>query len=82
MFAAYTSVILATLGLGILTFVFFLWAFFSGHFDDLDAQAVVILDEHDLRLEREWESEREKAERVRAYGAPVVPEPGEFGGRF
>lgn len=80
MIPASLAVILAGLVMGFVALVAFVWAWRKGHFDHLDAQARVIFDARDYRLERPWESAAQREERRRMYGEPIVPEPGEWGG--
>lgn len=79
MFPSSLTVVLTGLGLGILALGAFAWAWRRGQFDDLRAQARVILDPRDDRLERPWETPAQRAERERQYGELLPPEPGEWG---
>jgi cbb3-type cytochrome oxidase maturation protein len=74
------TVLLTGLFLGAIALGAFVWAWRRGQFDHLEAQAHVIFDERDYRLERPWETEAEREERRRLYGEPVPPDPGEWGG--
>jgi hypothetical protein len=74
------SVILATLALGVVALAAFIVAWWRGHFRDLDAQARVIFDSHDLRFVRPWETVTQRREREATYGAPLPGERGEWGG--
>ncbi len=56
------------------------WAWKSGFLRDLDAQARVIFDERDWRLERPWETDTERQARTAQFGALVEPDAGEWGG--
>lgn len=80
MFPSSLVVILTGLFMGALALSAFAWAWRRGHFDRLDAQARVIFDERDHRLERPWESPDEREARRLAYGELLEPEPGEWGG--
>lgn len=80
MFPSSLAVVLTGLGLGLLALAVFAWAWRAGHFRALRAQARVILDPRDYRVERPWETPAQRAERVREFGAPVPPSPGEWGG--
>lgn len=64
---------------GFATVAVFVWAWWTGKLDDLDAQASCILDARDLRLERPWESEEERELRAKRFGALLPPRPGEWG---
>lgn len=80
MFPSSLAVILAGLLMGGIALAAFAWAWRKGQFDHLGQQATVILDERDLRMERPWESDRQKLERERAYGTPLEAPAGEWGG--
>ena len=73
------AVIVAGLVLGMLALVAFAWAWRRGQFARLDAQALVIFDQRDLRLERPWERPDQRAERRELYGPPLPPAKGEWG---
>ena len=73
-------VILATLAIGVLALAAFVWAWWRGLFHDLDAQSRVIFEPDDLRLSRQWETPAQRVEREHAYGAPLAPRRGEWGG--
>jgi len=76
------SVVVAITGLllGLMAIGAFAWAWKRGVFDDIDQQALVILDPRDLRLSRPWETDEEQAEREELYGELIEPAPGEWGG--
>lgn len=74
------AVILVGLALGIGALAGFAWGWRRGQFTALGAQARVIFDERDLRIERPWESAVQRAERSAEHGAPLPPEAGEWGG--
>lgn len=80
MFPSSLAVVLTGLFLGAIALAAFAWAWRRGQFEHLDAQAHVIFDPRDYRLERPWETEAQREERRRLYGEPVEPEPGEWGG--
>lgn len=67
---------LFTAGAALLLF----WAWHRGWLRDFDAQAHVILDERDLRLQRPWEDGGARAQRQAQYGPPMAPDAGEWGG--
>jgi nitrogen fixation-related uncharacterized protein len=73
-------VVLATLATGVLALTAFVWAWWRGLFHDLDAQSRVIFEPDDLRLSRQWETPAQRVERENAYGAPLAPRRGEWGG--
>jgi nitrogen fixation-related uncharacterized protein len=73
-------VILATLAIGVLALTAFVWAWWRGLFRDLDAQSRVIFEPNDLRLHRHWETAAQRAAREHAYGEPLPPRRGEWGG--
>ena len=81
MFPSSLAVIGAGLVIGVLALAAFAWAWRSGAFRHLDRQAAVILDDRDLRLERPWESPRQRDERIAAFGEPLPPGTSEWGGR-
>ncbi len=80
MLPASLIVILGALVMGFAALGAFYWAWRRGHFDHLEAQAHVIFEERDYRLERPWEDEAQREARRQAYGEPIAPEPGEWGG--
>lgn len=80
MFPSSVAVVLTGLVLGCLALGAFVWGWRRGQYRDLGAQARVILDARDRRLERPWETPRERAERAREFGPLVPPAPGEWGG--
>jgi nitrogen fixation-related uncharacterized protein len=73
-------VVLATLAIGVLALTAFVWAWWRGLFRDFDAQSRVIFESDDLRLSRQWETPAQCVEREHAYGAPLAPRRGEWGG--
>ena len=73
-------VVLATLAIGVLALTTFVWAWWRGLFRDLEAQSRVIFEPDDLRLCRRWETPAQRVEREHAYGAPLAPQQGEWGG--
>lgn len=64
---------------GFATVAVFVWAWWTGKLDDLEAQATCILDARDLRLDRPWESVDERSARAAQFGELLSPEPGEWG---
>lgn len=80
MFPSSLAVIIAGLLMGGTALAAFGWAWWKGQFDHLDRWGVVILDERDLRMERPWETERQKVERELTHGAPLSAPAGEWGG--
>ncbi len=60
--------------------VFFIWAARAGQLGDLDRQAMLPLDERDLRVSHPWETAEQAEARREAWGEPLPPEPGEWGG--
>ncbi len=79
MLAGSTHVLVLVTLMGFATVALFAWAWWTGKLDDLEAQATSLFDARDLRLERPWESDEERAERAKTFGALVTPEPGEWG---
>lgn len=79
MFPSSLAVILTGLALAAIALGAFAWGWRSGAFSHLDAQARIILDERDLRLERPWETADQRAVRLAAYGSHIQAEPGEWG---
>lgn len=80
MIYASAFVVLFTLVIGIAGLVLLAWAFRAGQLDKVNEQGWLALDERDRRLARPWESEADRSARERAYGPPVPPEAGEWGG--
>lgn len=74
------AVIVATAALTILGALVLIWAWRRGFFNDLDAQSRVIFEPRDWRIERPWETPVQKLERETAFGEPVAPHRGEWGG--
>ena len=73
-------VIVATAALTLLAAAVLAWGWWRGFFRDLDAQARVIFEPRDLRVERPWETPVQRLERELRHGAPVPPDRGEWGG--
>jgi nitrogen fixation-related uncharacterized protein len=73
-------VAIATVAMTLIPALFLLWAWRRGLFSDLEAQSRVIFDARDWRVERPWESGKERLAREVAFGPPEPPEPGEWGG--
>lgn len=80
MFPSSLVVIITGLVLGGLALAAYLWAWRRGQFSNLEAQSAVILDERDLRLERPWETPRQRAERITTHGRLIEPTRSEWGG--
>ena len=72
--------IVATAAFTLLGTAFLAWGWSRGFFSDLDAQAKVIFEERDWRLERPWETPLQQLERQVAHGEPIPAENGEWGG--
>ncbi len=72
-------VLLATLFLLVVGLAAFAWAWRRGQFDELEQQSRVIFSDRDYRLERPWESERQRTERRARHGRLEPPAPGEWG---
>ena len=79
MFPSSLAVVLTGLALGLLALLAFILGWRRGHYGDLHAQARVIFDARDRRLDRPWETPQQRAARVRDFGALLPPEPGEWG---
>jgi hypothetical protein len=73
-------VILATAAFTLLACVLMFWGWRRGYFRDLDAQSRIIFEPRDWQVARPWETPVERLEREVAYGRPVAPAPGEWGG--
>lgn len=73
-------VIVATAALTILAALVLAWGWWRGYFNNLDAQARVIFEPRDWRVERPWETPIQRLQRESAFGDPVEPLPGEWGG--
>ena len=73
-------IIVATAALTLLAAGALAWAWWRGHFRDLEAQSRVIFEPEDYRLERPWETPVQRLERETVFGAPLEPPPGEWGG--
>lgn len=74
------AVVLATVAMTLVPALLLLWAWRRGLFRDLEAQSRVIFEPRDWRVGRPWESPAERRARVLAFGDPVPPLPGEWGG--
>ena len=79
MFPSSLAVVLAGLALGLLALVAFVLGWRRGHYSDLHAQARVIFDARDRRIDRPWETPQQRAARARDFGTLLPPEPGEWG---
>lgn len=73
-------VIVATAALTLLAAAVLAWGWWRGFFRDLDAQARVIFEPRDWRLERPWETPVQRLQREVAHGEVIPPERGEWGG--
>jgi len=74
-------VTLAITILGLLTAAVFFWAWRRGHFDRINAQALLPLDDDDFNAVRPWETASQRAERVEDFGPPgAAVTPGIWGG--
>lgn len=73
-------IIVATAALTLLAAAVLGWAWWRGFFHDLEAQARVIFEPDDLRLERPWETAAQRVEREMDFGEPIAPPPGQWGG--
>jgi hypothetical protein len=75
------TVTLAITILGLLTAAVFVWAWRQGHFDRINQQALLPLDDDDFNASRPWETDAQRAERVAEYGPPRPSvTPGVWGG--
>ena len=73
-------IIVATAALTLLGAAVLFWAWRRGFLSNLDAQARIIFEPRDWRLERPWETDLQRLEREVAYGEPLKPSRGEWGG--
>jgi cbb3-type cytochrome oxidase maturation protein len=67
--------------LGLLSVVAFLWAWFSGQFDDIERQGMIPLDDDDMNVLRPWETAAQRAAREARFGPSRPAGPGAWGGR-
>jgi len=75
------TVTLAITLLGLLTTAVFVWAWRRGHFDRINQQALIPLDDDDFSAARPWETASQRAERVEDFGLPrKTVTPGIWGG--
>ena len=74
------AVALATVAMTLVPALVLFWGWRRGFFRDLDAQSRVIFEPRDWRVERPWEAPADRLTREVAYGPPVAPRPGEWGG--
>lgn len=75
------TVMLAITILGLLTVAAFAWAWRKGHFDRINQQALLPMDDDDFDVARPWESPAQRAARVQEFGPPrTVVTPGVWGG--
>jgi cbb3-type cytochrome oxidase maturation protein len=82
MLAASGVLILLSILVGIVGFGFLVWGLLNGQFDELEAQAMVPLDEEDLRLLRPWETPSQCEQRVRDHGTLLQARDSDWGGRL
>lgn len=75
------TVMLAITILGLLTVAAFGWAWRKGHFDRINQQALIPMDDDDFTVARPWENASQRAQRVEEFGPPHRPAtPGIWGG--
>ncbi len=75
------TVTLAITILGLITAAVFVWAWHRGHFDRINQQALLPLDDDDFNVARPWETASQRAERVENFGPPrPSATPGLWGG--
>ena len=74
------AIVLATVALTLVPALVLAWAWRRGLLRDLEAQSRIIFEPRDWRVERPWESPTERLTREVAYGDPLPPAPGEWGG--
>jgi cbb3-type cytochrome oxidase maturation protein len=75
------TVTLAITILGLVTVAAFVWAWRQGHFDRIDRQALLPLDDDDMNVARPWETASQRAERIEEFGPPrPASVPGVWGG--
>jgi cbb3-type cytochrome oxidase subunit 3 len=75
------TVTLAITILGLITAAVFVWAWRRGHFDRINQQALLPLDDDDFNTARPWETAAQRAERVENFGPPRPSvTPGLWGG--
>jgi hypothetical protein len=75
------TVTIAITILGLLTAAVFFIAWRAGHFNSINRQALLPMDDDDFTVTRPWETPAQRAERVEEFGPPnsaVVP--GVWGG--
>ena len=74
-------VTLAITLLGLLTVAVFVWAWRAGHFDRIDRQALLPMDDDDFNVTRPWETPAQRAARIEEFGPPrPAVTPGVWGG--
>ncbi len=75
------TVTLAITILGLITAAVFVLAWRRGHFDRINQQALLPLDDDDFNIARPWETAAQRAERVENFGPPrTSATPGLWGG--
>jgi hypothetical protein len=75
------TVTLAITILGLLTAAVFFAAWRKGHFDSINRQALLPMDDDDFTAVRPWETAAQRAERVEEFGPPQsTVTPGAWGG--
>ncbi len=75
------AVVIAITLLGLLTVAVFMAAWRRGHFDRINAQSLIPLDDDDFSVARPWETESQRDARAAEHG-PLQPAvtPGIWGG--
>ena len=75
------AVTIAITLLGLITVAIFLASWRRGHFDRIEAQSMIPLDDDDFAVARPWETETQRQARVAEFG-PLRPAvtPGVWGG--
>ena len=74
-------VTLAITILGLLTVAAFVWAWRLGHFDRINSQALLPMDDDDFTVTRPWETAAQRAQRVEEFGPThTAAAPGVWGG--
>jgi cbb3-type cytochrome oxidase maturation protein len=75
------TVMLAITLLGLVTACVFFWAWRAGQFDHIHAQSLLPMDDDDFNVDRPWETDAQRAERIAAFGPPAATQtPGVWGG--
>ncbi len=74
------AVALATVAMTLSPALLLFWSWRRGYFRNLDAQSLVIFEAEDLQIARPWESAADQLTREVAFGTPLTPQAGEWGG--